>query len=245
MSQIEGKVVAITGGSSGLGESTARLLAEKGAKVFIGARREDNLEQIVSGIRENGGEAEYSTVDVTRQDQVEQFVEDTVNRFGRIDVLVNNAGLMPLSPLEAGKVDEWERMIDVNIKGVLYGISAALPRMQEQQDGHIINLSSVAGHKVFPNSAVYSGAKFAVGAISEGLRQEAGENVRTTTISPGAVQSELTSTISHEEAAEGANALYEVAIEPDAVARSIAFAIEQPRDVDINEVVLRPTAQSL
>ena len=245
MSEIEGKIVAITGGSSGLGEATARLLAKRGAKVFLGARREDSLKQIVEDIRSGGGEAAYRAVDVTRRDQVESFIEAAVQEFGRLDVLVNNAGLMPLSPLEAQKVDEWERMVDVNIKGVLYGISAALPRMQDQQDGHIINLSSVAGHEVFEGSAVYSGAKFAVWAISEGLRKEVGENVRTTIISPGAVQSELTSTISHEESAENANALYEMAIEPDAVARSIAFAIEQPGEVDINEVVLRPTAQSL
>jgi len=245
MSGIEGKVVVITGGSSGLGEATAKLLAERGAKVMLGARREENLERIVSEIEDDGGVAAYRVTDVTSQDQVENLVAGAVEEFGRIDVLVNNAGLMPLSPLDALKVDEWEQMVDVNIKGVLYGVAAALPRMQEQHDGQFINLSSVAGHVVFPNSAVYSGTKFAVWAISEGLRQEVGDEIRTTTISPGAVASELTSTISHEETAEGANALYEMAIDADAVARAIAYAIEQPKDVDTNEIVLRPTAQPL
>ena len=245
MSGIEGKVVVITGGSSGLGEATAKLLAERGAKVMLGARREENLERIVSEIEDDGGVAAYRVTDVTSQDQVENLVAGAVEEFGRIDVLVNNAGLMPLSPLDALKVDEWEQMVDVNIKGVLYGVAAALPRMQEQHDGQFINLSSVAGHVVFPNSAVYSGTKFAVWAISEGLRQEVGDEIRTTTISPGAVASELTSTISHEETAEGTNALYEMAIDADAVARAIAYAIEQPKDVDTNEIILRPTAQPL
>jgi NADP-dependent 3-hydroxy acid dehydrogenase YdfG len=245
MSGIEGKVVVITGGSSGLGEATAKLLAERGAKVMLGARREENLERIVSEIEDSGGVAAYRVTDVTSQDQVENLVAGAVEEFGRIDVLVNNAGLMPLSPLDALKVDEWEQMVDVNIKGVLYGVAAALPRMREQHDGQFINLSSVAGHVVFPNSAVYSGTKFAVWAISEGLRQEVGDEIRTTTISPGAVASELTSTISHEETAEDTNALYEMAMDADAVARAIAYAIEQPKDVDTNEIVLRPTAQPL
>lgn len=245
MSRIEGKTVVITGGSSGLGESTARLLAGRGAKVFLGARREGNLKKIVEEIHDAGGEADYQIVDVTSREQSEQFIEAAADRFGSVDVLVNNAGLMPLSPLDALQVDDWERMVDINIKGVLYGIAAALPRMQRQGDGHIINLSSVAGHKVFENSAVYSGTKYAVWAIAEGLRMEVGENIRSTTISPGAVQSELTSTISHEETSQAVDALYESAIGADAVARSIAFAIEQPKEVDINEIVLRPTAQSL
>lgn len=245
MSNIEGKVVVVTGGSSGLGEATARLLASEGAKVFLGARREENLKEIVDGIRSGGGEAGYRRVDVTRREEVEQLVDSAVEEFGRIDVIVNNAGLMPLSPLSALKVEEWERMVDVNIKGVLYGIAAALPAMQAQGGGHIVNLSSVAGQVVFPNSAVYSGTKFAVRAISEGLRMEIGDKIRTTIISPGAVESELTTTISHEESAEGANALDGDAIGPDSVARAIAYAIEQPEDVDINEVTLRPTAQAL
>jgi NADP-dependent 3-hydroxy acid dehydrogenase YdfG len=242
---IEGKVVVVTGGSSGLGEATAKLLAERGAKVMLGARREEYLQRIISEIKDSGGEAAYRVTDVTDHDQVENLVSGAVDEFGRIDVLVNNAGLMPLSPLDALKVDEWERMVDVNIKGVLYGIAAALPRMQEQHDGQIINLSSVAGHVVPPNSAVYSGTKFAVWAISEGLRQEVGEEIRTTTISPGAIQSELTDHITHEESAQNIDQIASMAIDSDAVARAIAYAIEQPRDVDTNEIILRPTAQPL
>jgi len=245
MDGIEGKVVIVTGGSSGLGEATAKLLAERGARVMLGARREENLERIVSDIKDDGGEAAYRVTDVTKRDQVENLVSGAVDEFGRIDVLVNNAGLMPLSPLDALKVDEWERMVDVNIKGVLWGIAAALPRMQEQHEGQIINLSSVAGHVVFPNSAVYSGTKYAVWAISEGLRQEVGEEIRTTTISPGAVQSELTDHITHEETAEGTGEIEDMAVDASAVARAIAYAIEQPKDVDTNEIILRPTAQPL
>lgn len=184
-------------------------------------------------------------MDVTDREQVEGLVKAAVEEFGRLDVIVNNAGLMPLSPLSALKVDEWDRMVDVNIKGVLYGIAAALSEMEKQQDGHIINLSSVAGHAVFETSAVYSGTKHAVRAISEGLRMEVGENIRSTIISPGAVESELTSQITHSDSAEGADALYDDAIGADAVARAIVFAIEQPRDVDVNEIIVRPTAQAL
>lgn len=239
---IAGKVVAITGASSGLGEATARHLAAEGAKVFLGARREDNLKNIVA---ELGDDAAYQVVDVTSREQVQSFVDAAVRRFGRLDVMVNNAGLMPLSPLDALKIDEWDRIIDVNVKGVLYGIGAALPIMQSQDAGHIVNLSSVAGHKVLPNSAVYSGAKFAVRAITEGLRGEIGPDIRATIISPGAVESELISTITHEDSAAGAEQLYQLAIDADAVARAIAYAIAQPREVDVNEIVLRPTAQAV
>ena len=245
MTEISGKVVAITGASSGLGEATARFLAAKGAKVFLGARREENLKRIVAEIGGSGGLADYRQVDVAQREQVDRFVKTSVELFGRIDVLVNNAGLMPLSPLAARKVEEWDRMIDVNIKGVLYGIAAALPFMQAQKDGHIINMSSVAGHVVFPAAAVYCGSKFAVRAISEGLRMEIGPNIRTTIISPGAVKSELADTISDPETAKNVRELINVAIDADAVARAIAFAIEQPKDVDINEIVVRPTAQAL
>jgi NADP-dependent 3-hydroxy acid dehydrogenase YdfG len=245
MSGINGKVIAITGASSGIGEATARLLAEQGAKVFLGARREDNLKRIAAEIGESGGTAHYRQVDVTKRAQVDQFVKLAVDEFGRIDVLINNAGLMPLSPLAALKVEEWDRMIDVNIKGVLYGIAAALPFMQAQKDGQIINISSVAGHVVFPAGAVYCGTKFAVRAISEGLRMEIGPDIRTTIISPGAVKSELAETISDAETAENIREFTDIAIDADAVARAIAFAVEQPKDVDINEIVLRPTAQAL
>ena len=245
MSGIEGKVVVVTGGSSGLGEATARLLAERGAKVMLGARREENLERIVSDLRDSGGEAAYKVVDVTSRDQVEDLVAGAVEEFGRIDVLVNNAGIAPLSPLAALRVDEWDRMVDVNIKGVLHGIAAALPRMREQHDGQIINLCSLAGHVVFETSAVYSGTKYAVWAISEGLRKEAGDEIRTTTITPGAMQTELDNSIGHAETAQVARAFNKMAIKGDAVARAIAYAIEQPREVDTSEIVLRPTAQTL
>ena len=175
--------------------------------------------------------------------QVESLVTDAVDRFGRVDVLINNAGLMPASKLEDLKVDEWDRMIDVNIKGVLYGIAAALPRFQAQNSGHFINIASVAGHIVFPTGAVYCGTKHAVRAISEGLRQEAGPHIRTTIISPGRVATELTDTITAPKAAEAMKKAYETAIDADAIARAIAYAIEQPADVDVNEILIRPTAQ--
>ncbi|MXP41643.1 SDR family NAD(P)-dependent oxidoreductase [Altererythrobacter soli] len=241
MTDIEGKVVVITGASSGLGEATARLLASRGAKVFLGARREENLKRIVGEIGENAG---YAVVDVTSQAGVQAFVEAARERFGRIDVLVNNAGLMAIAPMSATQVDEWDRMIDINIKGVLYGIAAALPIFEEQGSGHFINISSVAGVKVFsPGGTVYSGTKFAVRAISEGLRHEVGGAIRVTTISPGAVDTELKQGTSHAEAAQGVNAFYEIAIPSDSVARAIAFAIAEPADVDVNEIVLRPTVQ--
>lgn len=241
MPDIQDKVVVITGASSGLGESTARLLGARGAKVFLGARREENLKRITQEIGEN---AAYAVVDVTQRNAVQAFVEAARERFGRIDVLINNAGLMAIAPMSATQVDEWDRMIDINIKGVLYGIAAALPIFEEQGSGHFINISSVAGVKVFsPGGTVYSGTKFAVRAISEGLRHEVGGNVRVTVISPGAVDTELKQGTSHPEAAKNVNEFYNIAIPSDSVARAIAFAIEEPSDVDVNEIVLRPSVQ--
>ncbi|MBS9402820.1 SDR family oxidoreductase [Halomonas sp. TRM85114] len=245
MSEINGKVVIITGASSGLGEATAHRLAKGGAKLVLGARREDRLKSLRDAIVEQGGEAIYRVTDVTDRGQVEALAQAAKEAYGRIDVLVNNAGLMPLSPLDQLKVDEWEQMVDVNIKGVLYGIAAVLPTMREQHAGHIINLSSVAGHVVFPSAAVYCATKYAVKALSEGIRQEGGEEIRSTNISPGAVATELTSTISDPETAEGVNELYEMAIDADAIARAITYAIEQPADVDVNELIIRPTKQPL
>ncbi len=245
MSEINGKVVIITGASSGLGEATAHRLARGGAKLVLGARREDRLKSLVDAIVDQGGEAIYRVTDVTDRDQVEALAAAAKETYGRIDVLVNNAGLMPLSPLDQLKVDEWEQMVDVNIKGVLYGIAAVLPTMREQHAGHIINLSSVAGHVVFPSAAVYCATKYAVKALSEGIRQEGGEEIRSTNISPGAVATELTSTISDPETAKGVNELYEMAIDADAIARAITYAIEQPADVDVNELIIRPTKQPL
>ena len=245
MSEIQNKVVIITGASSGLGEATAKRLAASGAKLMLGARREDRLKELVAAIAASGGTANYLVTDVTDRAQVEALAKQTLSTYGRIDVLINNAGLMPLSPLDQIKVEEWDQMIDVNIKGVLYGIAAVLPMMRQQKSGHIINVSSVAGHKVFPGAAVYCATKFAVRAISEGLRLESNGEIRSTNISPGAVATELTSTISDTDTAASTNALYEIAIDADAIARAIAYAIEQPGDVDVNEMIIRPTRQEL
>jgi len=244
MSEIQNKVVIITGASSGIGAATARRLAANNAKLMLSARREDRLKDIIDEIVTAGGTATYRVTDVTDRAQMEALAKDTLSTYGRIDVLVNNAGLMPLSPLDLVKVEEWDRMVDVNIKGVLYGIAAVLPTMRQQKLGHIINVSSVAGHQVFPGAAVYCATKFAVRAISEGLRLESNGEIRSTNISPGAVATELTSTISDEETAERMNAFYNVAIDADAIARAVAYAIEQPSDVDVNEMIIRPTRQT-
>lgn len=245
MSEIQNKVVIITGASSGLGEATARRLANNGAKLMLAARREDKLKAIVTDLEKAGATAQYKVTDVSNRAQMEALARVTKQAYGRVDVLVNNAGLMPLSPLAALKVDEWDTMVDVNIKGVLYGVAAVMPIMKEQKSGHIINLSSVAGHQVFPSGVVYCATKFAVKAISEGIRLESEGEIRSTNISPGAVATELTNSISHEESAENADQLYEVAIDADVIARAITFAIEQPEDVDINEIIVRPTKQEL
>jgi len=244
---IHGKVVVITGASSGMGEAAARLLARDGAKVVLGARRTDRLDALVADITTADGEALAVATDVTRLDDVKALIEAAVQTFGRVDVLINNAGIMPLSALESLKVDEWTRMIDVNIKGVLHGIAAVLPHMKAQKSGQIITTSSVAGHLVFPASAVYSGTKFAVRAICEGLRQEVKPyNIRSTILCPGAVKTELLDHIS-DEAVRAANSDYvgQVGIPADSFARMVAFAISQPEDVDVNEIIFRPTAQQL
>ena len=245
MSLIQNKVVIITGASSGLGEATAKRLAASGAKLMLAARREDRLKDLVAAIAKSGGTATYQVTDVVDRAQVEALAKETLSTYGRIDVLINNAGLMPLSPLDQVKVEEWDQMIDVNIKGVLYGIAAVLPIMRQQKSGHVINLSSVAGHKVFPGSAVYCATKYAVRAISEGLRLESNGEIRSTNISPGAVATELTTTITDKDTAAGINQLYAIAIDADAIARAIAYTIEQPSDVDVNEIIIRPTRQEL
>jgi NADP-dependent 3-hydroxy acid dehydrogenase YdfG len=243
-SGIEGKVVVITGASSGLGEATARHLSAKGAALVLGARRLDRLESIAAELREAGGKVEVLAADVTRRADVQALVDRAVSAYGRVDVVINNAGFMAIAPMSEMKVDEWERMIDINIKGVLYGIAAALPVFQKQDSGHFINISSVAGIKVFsPGGTVYSGTKFAVRAISEGLRHEVGGSIRTTIILPGAVDSELKLGSSHEDSAKAVGQFYQQAIPADSVARAIAYAIEQPSDVDLNEIVIRPTMQ--
>ena len=244
---IAGKVVVITGASSGMGEAAARHLAAQGAAVVLGARRIERLEALVGEITAAGGQALAVATDVTDRAQVQRLVDAAVETYGRIDVLVNNAGIMPLSPLERLKVDEWDRMIDVNLKGVLYGVAAALPHMTAQKSGHIINVSSVAGHKVFGGSAVYSATKFGVRALSEGLRMEVKPyNIRTTIICPGAVKTELLDHITEADV-QKANQDYvgQVGVPADSFARVVAFAVSQPEELDINEIVFRPTSQEL
>jgi NADP-dependent 3-hydroxy acid dehydrogenase YdfG len=244
MLNVQGKVILITGASSGIGEACARLLAHKGARVLLGARRSDRLEALVGEIREAGGTAEFLRLDVTSRANTQAFVDFAVERFGRVDVLINNAGVMPLSPLEALKVDEWDRMIDVNIRGVLHGIAAVLPLMQAQRSGQLVNIASIGAYSVVPTGAVYCATKYAVRAISEGLRQEVGGDIRVTLVSPGVVESELAESISDESSREAMKAFRKVAIAPDAIARAIAYAVEQPADVDVSELIVRPTASA-
>ncbi|MDX2232567.1 MAG: SDR family oxidoreductase [Leptolyngbyaceae cyanobacterium bins.349] len=242
MLNVENKVVVITGASSGIGAATAKLLANNGAKVVLGARRSDRLEALSKEIHAAGGIAEYQSLDVTQRHHLEAIVQYAQQKFGRVDVLINNAGIMPLSALDQLKVEEWDRMIDVNIKGVLYGIAAALPIMKAQKSGQIINLSSIGGHAVSPTAAVYCATKFAVGAISEGLRQEVGGDIRVTVISPGVTESELADSITDEVAQTGMREFRKVSIPAEAIARAIMFAIAQPDDVDVSEIIVRPTA---
>jgi NADP-dependent 3-hydroxy acid dehydrogenase YdfG len=239
--KIEGKVVAITGGSSGIGEATARVLAAAGAKVVIGARRTDRLAQLASEIETGGGAIRYCALDVTDRRSLDAFVGAATSAFGRLDVMINNAGVMPLSPLAALKVEEWDRMIDVNIKGVLYGIAAALPVMEIQGSGQIINIASIGAHRVSPTAAVYCATKYAVRAISDGLRQES-SRIRVTVISPGTTTSELADTISDESARTEMQAFRAVCIPAEAIAHSMLYAISQPDSVDVSEIIVRPTA---
>ncbi|WP_140486009.1 SDR family oxidoreductase [Flavobacterium sp. GSA192] len=244
---IKNKVVVITGASSGLGEAAAKHLAELGATVVLGARRFNKIEKLAKDIQEVGGKSLAISVDVTNLEQVKKMVDTAVQQFGRVDVIINNAGIMPLSPMDRINVAEWDTMIDVNIKGVLNGIAAVLPYMKEQKSGQIINTSSVAGHKIFNGSAVYSATKYAVRALTEGLRMEVKQyNIRTTIVCPGAVKTELLEHITEADIQQ-ANKDYvgEVGISPDSFARVVAFAISQPEDVDINEIIFRPTAQEL
>jgi NADP-dependent 3-hydroxy acid dehydrogenase YdfG len=244
---IEGKVVVITGASSGNGEATARLLCVQGATVVLGARRLERIQALTRELKGHGGKALAVETDVTHYNQVKHLVDAAVQTYGRIDVMLNNAGLMPHSPLERLKTDDWNRTIDVNLKGVLYGIAAALPHMKRQKSGHIINVSSVAGHKVRPGSAVYAATKTGVRVLSEGLRQEVKPyNIRTTVISPGALATELANSITEPDIAENVTKLMlEVALPAESFARVVAFAISQPEDMDINEILFRPTRQEL
>lgn len=245
MAGIEGKVVAITGASSGIGEATALLLAGQGASVVLAARRLERLESLVARIGAAGGQATSIRTDVRRREDLAGLVDAACARFGRLDVLVGNAGVMPISPLDELRVEDWDDMIDVNLKGFLYGIAAALPVFRRQGAGHFVNIASTAGLKTVPNQSVYSGTKFAVRAISEGLRQEAGDKLRVTVISPGFVRTGFADNVTSPEIRAQLTAASErFAMAPDAVARAIAYAIEQPDDVDVGEIVVRPTAQA-
>ena len=235
------KVILVTGASSGIGEATARLLAKQGHRLVIGARRTERLEALAQAIRAEGGSVECRALDVTRREDVQAFADAALKLHGRIDVIINNAGVMPLSPLASLKVDEWDRMIDVNIRGVMYGIAAVLPTMQAQGSGQVINISSIGGLFVVPTGAIYCATKYAVRAISDGLRQEH-DNLRVTCVYPGVVESELADTITDASAAEAMESFRQIALKPDAIAAAIAHVIAQPDDVDTSEIVVRPTA---
>ena len=234
------KVILITGASSGIGAGIARELAKTGATLLLGARREDRLTALAEELRFNGAEVAIKAVDVTRRDEVAQFAEYAREKWGRVDVMINNAGIMPLSPMASLRVEEWDQMIDVNIKGVLYGIAAVLPGMLARQCGHIINIASIGALAVSPTAAVYCATKFAVRAMSDGLRQE-NSQLRVTCIHPGVVESELASTITDPTAAEAMRHYRAIALQPDAIGRAVRYAIEQPEEVDVNEIVVRPT----
>ncbi|MFK3820777.1 SDR family oxidoreductase [Pseudomonas yamanorum] len=241
MSNIQNKVVLITGASSGIGEAAARLIAAKGAQVVLGARRTERLDKLVREIQAEGGSASASALDVTDLESMQAFVAFAKAQHGKVDVIINNAGVMPLSPLASLKVNEWNQMLDVNVRGVLHGIAAVLPGMEAQGFGQVINISSIGGLAVSPTAAVYCATKFAVRAISDGLRQET-DKIRVTVVCPGVVESELADMISDEGAREVMKAYRRVAINADAIARALAYAIEQPDDVDVSEIVVRPTA---
>ena len=243
MLNAKNKVIAITGASSGIGEASAKLLAQNGAKVVLGARRTQKLAKIVDAIRAQGGVAEYKALDVTDREDMKAFIHFAEDTFDRVDVIFNNAGIMPLSPMNALKVEEWDNMINVNIYGVLNGIAAGLPIMEAQGGGQFINTASIGAHVVVPTSAVYSATKHAVWAISEGLRQES-QTIRVTTISPGVVKTELGSDITEASAKGALQEFRKLALTPDAIARAVLYAVSQPDDVDVNEIIVRPTASA-
>ncbi|QVX13397.1 SDR family oxidoreductase [Pseudomonas congelans] len=243
MSNIQGKVVLITGASSGIGEAAARLIAAKGAQVVLGARRIERLQALAADIEAQGGSARFRALDVTDALDMQAFADFAKHEFGKIDVIINNAGVMPLSPLAALKIAEWDQMLDVNVRGVLHGIAAVLPSMQAQGHGQVINISSIGGLAVSPTAAVYCATKFAVRAISDGLRQET-DKIRVTVICPGVVESELADSISDETARDAMKAFRKIALEPDAIARALVYAIEQPDGVDVSEIVVRPTGSA-
>jgi len=235
------KVILITGASSGIGAGIARTLGATGARLLLGARRADRLKALAGEIRTGGGTAECSALDVADREAVSRFAQNALERWGRIDVLINNAGVMPLSPLAALKVDEWERMVDVNVKGVLWGIAAVLPTMDRQRSGQIINIASIGALAVSPAAAVYCATKFAVRAISDGLRQES-RHIRVTCVNPGVVESELADSITDPATAEAMKTWRRIALKPDAIAQAVRHVIEAPDGVDTNEITIRATA---
>lgn len=244
MTRTDIKNVAVTGASSGIGEATARRLAADGHRVLLGARRTGRLERLAEEITAAGGTAAFRELDVTDAASTRAFVDTALSEYGRLDALVNNAGVMPLSPLEALRTDEWNRMIDVNVRGVLHGIAAALPAMRAQGGGHFVNIASVGAYEVSPTAAVYCATKFAVRAISEGLRQESAGDIRVTLVSPGVTESELAESISDPEARLAMKTYRAVALPASAIAEAIAYAVSQPADVDVNEIVVRPAASA-
>lgn len=237
------KVIAITGASSGIGEATARRLAADGHRVLLGARRVDRLQQLQADITAGGGTAEAVALDVTDREDVARFVSDAVERHGRLDAYVSNAGVMPLSRLDALLVEEWDRMIDVNVRGLLHGIAAVLPQFTRQGGGHLVHVASVGAYEVPPTSAVYSATKFAGRAVMEGLRVEIDPSVRVTSVSPGVVTSELADSITDPTAAEAMSAYRQHAMDPSTIAAAIAYALDQPAEVDVNEIIVRPSRQ--
>ncbi|HTD73070.1 MAG TPA: SDR family oxidoreductase [Steroidobacteraceae bacterium] len=244
MSTVKGKVIVVTGASSGIGEASALLLAERGAKLVLGARGTDRLKAVADRIVASGGDAVWVRTDVKQRGDLAHLVKLACDRYGKLDVLISNAGVGPISPLDELRVEDWEDMIDINLKGVLYGIAAALPIFRKQGFGHFINTSSVAAHRIVPNMAVYAGTKIAVRAISEGLRQEAGDKLRVTVISPGFTRTNFAESMTNQKVkAQIAASMEKFAMPPAAIARAIAFAIEQPADVDVGEIIVRPTAQ--
>lgn len=244
MSTVNGKVIAITGASSGIGQASALLLAERGAKLVLGARGTDRLKSLADRIIASGGEAVWLRTDVKQRDDLSRLVKLACNQFGKLDVLISNAGVGPISPLDELRVEDWEEMVDINLKGVLYGIAAALPIFRKQGFGHFINTASVAAHRIVPNMAVYAGTKIAVLAISEGLRQEAGDKLRVTVVSPGFTRTNFAESMTNPTVkAQIVESMEKFAMPPDAIARAMAFAIEQPAEVDVGEIIVRPTAQ--
>jgi NADP-dependent 3-hydroxy acid dehydrogenase YdfG len=237
------KIVLITGASSGIGQATALRLAHDGHHVVIGARREDRLAELADKIRADGGSVDTHRLDVTDRADVAAFVDGAVERHGRVDVLVNNAGVMPLSRLDSLLVDEWDRMVDVNVRGLLHGIAATLPHFQRAGTGHFVTVASIGAHQVVPTAAVYCATKYAAWAITEGLRLEVDPSIRVTTVSPGVVESELADTITEPGAKEMMRTYRAESIPPEAIADAIAYAMNQPSDVDVNELVIRPARQ--